>query len=146
MISSRVVESATFRVCSWPLLIVIEKITFRGFCKCLNWNRKLVLIMRILGINTASPVAPSVRMVVYTMCCLNFVTSNLVPLNNLSVSRLHICMTSYKTLSSNLCEGIPDRSKEFKPLRDIYIYMTVSIGSLILPGTCNNIFFINFSQ
>ncbi|GFX37477.1 uncharacterized protein TNCV_1583601 [Trichonephila clavipes] len=66
------------------------------------------------GIGTSSPLASPVKIVAFTICLPSSVIRNQVPLHILGTSKLHINKTGTPTFYSNLRDGTPDNSKEFR--------------------------------
>ncbi|GFU93604.1 uncharacterized protein TNCV_3401761 [Trichonephila clavipes] len=105
---------ATLKVWPCDLLIVIENATFNGNCRRLKLNGKLLGMIEMRDIRTLSPLASPVKIVAFTICLPSSVICNRVPLHNLGASKLRSNKTGTPTFNSNLCDGITDKSKEFR--------------------------------
>ncbi|GFS84720.1 uncharacterized protein TNCV_4608231 [Trichonephila clavipes] len=105
---------ATFKVWSCDLLIVIKNATFNGNCRRLKLNGKLLVMIGMRGIRTLSPLASPIKIVAFTLCLPSSVIHNRVPLHNLGTFKLRINKTGTPTFNSNLCDDIPDKSKELR--------------------------------
>ncbi|GFX39894.1 uncharacterized protein TNCV_2646571 [Trichonephila clavipes] len=104
----------TFKVWPCDLLIVIVNATFNGNCRRLKLNGKLLGMFEMCGIRTLSPLASPVKIVAFTICLPSSVIRNRVPLHNHGASKLRINKTGTPTFNSNLCDGTPDKSEEFR--------------------------------
>ncbi|GFV08758.1 uncharacterized protein TNCV_2488301 [Trichonephila clavipes] len=75
---------------------------------------KLLGMIGMRDIRTLSPLASPVKIVAFTICLPSSVIRNRVPLHNLGASKLRINKTGTPTFNSNLSNGTPDKSKEFR--------------------------------
>uniref|UniRef100_A0A0L8G1A3 Uncharacterized protein n=1 Tax=Octopus bimaculoides TaxID=37653 RepID=A0A0L8G1A3_OCTBM len=94
-------EQMSFSIAStqlWALLILIAKLSFNGNCRHLYWKGLSEGISGILGMNTGSPLALAVKIVVSKMVDIIFFIISHVPLQSFGGSRFRSSITDASIL------------------------------------------------